>query len=274
MNASPPAGRMPNSTSSDPASVTAPLRVAGVDGCKGGWVAVIVEPDGTMRAERIAAIAALFERPLAPDIVAVDMPIGLPERVEARGRAPERLVRPLLGGRQSSVFSIPSRAAVHAGVDAAVPEEERYRHACAVARGTSLPPKAVAKQAFHIFPKIVEIDRLLRGDPALQSRLCECHPEVAFWAMNGRTALDQPKKVKNVPHPPGLALRRRLLEDAGFPPELMSPSRARELRVGEDDLIDACAAAWTAGRIARHAAVSFPSPPERDAHGLPIAIWA
>jgi predicted RNase H-like nuclease len=251
-----------------------PVRIAGLDGCKGGWVAVIVEPDGSAHAERLAHVAELFERPLAPQIAAVDMPIGLPERVEAKGRAPERLVRPLLGGRQSSVFSIPSRTAVHAGVDAAVPEEQRYRHACAVARETSTPPKAVAKQAFHIFPKIVEIDLLLRAQPALQSRLFECHPEVAFWAMNGRTALDQPKKVKNAPHKPGLALRRSLLETAGFPPELISPFKARELNVGEDDLIDACAAAWTAGRIARHEAVSFPSPPERDAHGLPIAIWA
>lgn len=172
------------------------------------------------------------------------------------------------------MFSIPSRAAVHAGVDAVVPEEERYRHACVVARETSTPPKAVAKQAFHIFPKIVEIDLMLRAQPALQSRLFECHPEVAFWTMNGRMALDEPKKVKNAGHPPGRALRRRLLEAQEFPPELMSPFKARELRVGEDDLIDACAAAWTAGRIARHEAMSFPSPPERDAHGLPIAIWA
>ena len=77
-----------------------PIRIAGVDGCKGGWVAVVVDPDGSARAERVVRIAELFERPLSPQIVAVDMPVGLPERVEAKGRAPERLVRPLLGGRQ------------------------------------------------------------------------------------------------------------------------------------------------------------------------------
>ncbi len=280
MNASPPAGRMPNSTSSDATPVAAPPRVAGVDGCKdrrdgkGGWVAVIVEPDGTMRAERVATIAALFECPLAPDIVAVDMPIGLPERVEARGRAPERLVRPRLGGRQSSVFSMPSRAAVYASEDARVPEEERYRRAGAVARATSTPPRAVAKQAFHIFPKIIEIDRWLRENPAMQPRVFECHPEVSFWTLNGQAEVSKAKKIKNRPSEDGLALRRELLEAADFPPDILSPSRARELRVGEDDLIDACAAAWTARRIAAHAAVSFPSPPERDAHGLPIAIWA
>ncbi len=262
------------------------MRVAGVDGCKdgvdsrnpgktlGGWVAVIIEPDGSAHATRLRAIAELFERPLAPHIVAVDMPIGLPERIETNGRAPERLVRPELRQRQSSVFSMPSRAAVYASLDETVAEEERYRHACAVALETSTPPRKVSRQGFALFPRIVELDRWLRADPALQERVFECHPEVSFWAMNGQVPLNLPKKVKGIAAAPGLELRRRLLEAAGFAPEVLSPLKARELRVGEDDLIDACAAAWTAGRIARGQAMSFPSPPERDSEGLPIAIWA
>ena len=132
----------------------------------------------------------------------------------------------------------------------------------------------MSKQAFHIFRKIAEIERLLRGRPDLAGRLHECHPEVSFWAMNGETALDLPKKVKNAPHRPGLALRRRLLAAQGFDEALTSPLRARALRVGEDDLIDACAAAWTAGRIARGEAIGFPALPERDGEGLPIHIQA
>ncbi|MDQ0348897.1 DUF429 domain-containing protein [Ancylobacter vacuolatus] len=256
------------------------MRVAGLDGCKdrgdgkGGWVAVIVEPDGKAHASRIETLAELFDRPLAPDIIAVDMPIGLPERIEAKGRAPERLVRPLLGNRQSSVFSMPSRGAVYASAAENVPEADRCRHACAQARATSTPPRAVAKQGFALFPRIIEIDDWLRANVTMQERVFECHPEVSFWAMNGRVSLEHPKKVKGVPAAPGLDLRRRLLAEAGFPPELLSPFAARELRVGQDDLIDACAAAWTARRIARREATSFPSPPERDAHGLAIAIWA
>ncbi|MCK0207875.1 DUF429 domain-containing protein [Starkeya koreensis] len=249
------------------------MRVAGVDGCKGGWVAVVVEPDGSAHAARVATLADLFARPLPPQIVAVDMPIGLPERVDAKGRAPERLVRPLLGGRQSSVFSMPSRSAVYASEDEMVPDAGRYRHACAVALATSTPPRAVAKQGFALFPKIIEIDRWLRAHPSMLERVFECHPEVSFQAMNGGAPLDLPKKVKSNPAAPGLALRRDLLAKAGFAPELLAPFKARALGVGEDDLIDACAAAWTAGHIARREAVSYPSPPERDAHGLPIAIW-
>lgn len=254
------------------------MRIAGVDGCPGGWIAVVREIDGaairTVLTIRVVELAELLDGPDAPSIVAVDMPIGLPDFVGPNGRAPERLVRPGLGGRQSSVFSIASRAAVYAAVDEAIPVDERYRHACAIARQTSDGSKAVAKQAFHIFPKIVEIDRLLRTRPELQAIVRECHPEVAFWAMNGRAALAEPKKVKGAHYPAGLALRRALLARGGFEPDAMSAERARALRVGADDLIDACAAAWTAGRIARGEAASFPDPPEHDAHGLPIAIWA
>lgn len=254
------------------------MLVAGVDGCPGGWIAVVREIDGdiarTVLARRVVRLAELLAPPDAPSILAVDMPIGLPDFTGPKGRAPERLVRPGLGGRQSSVFSIPSRAAVYAGVDEAIPVEERYGHACAIARQTSDTAKAVAKQGFHIFPKIVEIDRLLRERPELQAVVRECHPEVAFWAMNGRVPLAEPKKVKGVPYPPGLALRRRLLAAQGFEADIMAAERAKTLRVGADDLIDACAAAWTAARVARGQAVSFPDPPERDAFGLPVAIWA
>jgi predicted RNase H-like nuclease len=92
-----------------------PPRLAGVDGCPAGWLACLIDPTGATPPEirlflRFAELLALD-----PAIVAVDMPIGLPETIGPGGRGPERLVRPLLGERQSSVFSIPSRAAVYAG---------------------------------------------------------------------------------------------------------------------------------------------------------------
>jgi predicted RNase H-like nuclease len=249
--------------------------VAGLDGCRGGWAAVLLDDDAAnARAERIGALSELFERASIPQIIAIDMPIGLPERIGLNGRAPERLVRPLLGARQSSVFSIPSRAAVYASLDEAIPEAERYRHCCGIARSTSEAAKAVAKQCFHIFPKIIEVDTLLRARSDLMLRVHECHPEVTFWAMNGRAVLTEPKKVKNQPFPPGLELRRRLLRAQGFPERAIEAATAKSLRVGPDDLIDACATAWTALRIASGKAMCFPDPPERDAHGLPIAIWA
>ncbi len=232
----------------------------GVDGCHGGYVAAI--DDG--RGGRIAVFAR-FAEILALDaaaVIAVDMPIGLPEAIGPGGRAPEKLVRPLLGARQSSVFAVPARAAV---------EASDYRAACALARAASDPPRQVSKQCFHLFPKIREIDAVLRADPALVGRVHESHPEVAFMRLNGEAPLSEPKKVKSRPYPPGLALRRALLARAGIAAALLD---ARPRGAGPDDVLDALACLTVARRIIAGTARSFPDPPGRDAHGLPIAIWA
>ena len=119
------------------------------------------------------------------------MPIGLPEFSSRGGRGPEALVRPLLGSRQSSVFSIPSRAAVYAETAPFTTVEEWYaahRRASGIAMRTSDPPRGVSIQAFGIFSKIREIDRLLIEWPTLRARLFESHPEAAFWKLNADAA--------------------------------------------------------------------------------------
>jgi predicted RNase H-like nuclease len=95
---------------------------------------------------------------------------------------------------------------------------------------------------------------------------------VAFWRSNGEPALAEPKKVKGRCYEDGLALRRRLLIDAGLPVALVNgapPSGA-----GADDLLDALACAVIARRIDAGMARPFPDPYERDACGLRMAIWA
>ena len=44
------------------------------------------------------------------------------------------------------------------------------------------------------------------------------------------------------------------------------------VKVGRDDFLDACAALWTAKRIANREVV-LPVRAERDARGLDMAIW-
>ena len=230
--------------------------VVGVDGCPGGWIAV-------RWGETVSHhLCRSFAEVLAMDaaVIAVDMPIGFPQ---GSGRAAERDVRSRLGARQSSVFSVPSRAAVMC-VD--------YREACAANLANSDPPKKVSKQIFHIFPKMREIDALVTPD--LQARVVEVHPELAFWAMNGEAPLPLPKKVKSRPHPPGLELRKALLAKAGFPLAALPPQGYRTADVGADDLIDACACAWSARRILEGRAVTFPADPPLDARGLRMAITA
>jgi len=208
-----------------------------------------------------------------PAIVAVDMPIGLPEHSPPKGRLAESAVRPLLGDRKSSVFRIPSRSAVYAGAsDTPIDDQERFFLACEIARQTSKDQKAFAKQGFYIFPKIVEIDQFLRSNRSMVKRVFEIHPEVAFWRLNGGRALIEPKKVKSRPYEPGLALRRGLLMAAGLPELTVNASPPKG--AAADDLLDALACAAIARRIHAGIAEPFPNPPPRDAFGLAMAIWA
>jgi predicted RNase H-like nuclease len=238
--------------------------LAGVDGCRAGWMVALVRPaESEVRVRLVPRFAEVLAAPEAPAIIAVDIPIGLPERASHGGRAAENAVRPLLGARQSSVFSVPARAAL-AATD--------YGEACRVALATSQPPRKVSKQLFMLAPKIREVDACLRAAGSAAARVFEVHPELAFWRLNGERALDQPKKVKGRCYEPGLTLRRRLLIAAGFPDAVVNGVPPKG--AGADDLIDALACAAIARRIHAGEASSFPRPPERDAFGLPMAIWA
>jgi predicted RNase H-like nuclease len=242
----------------------AEIWLAGVDGCPSGWIVAYARADlSEVRMRLMARFTDVANGPEAPAVIAIDIPIGLPERTGYGGRAAENAVRPLLGARQSSVFSVPSRAAIAA---------QDYREACRIALLTSEPPRKVSKQLFMLAPKIREVDVALRADMTLSQRVFEVHPEVAFWRFNGEQALSEPKKVKSRPYEPGLALRRQLLIKAGLPAAAVEASLPKG--AGPDDLIDALACVAIAHRIFNGVAQSFPDPPERDAHGLNMAIWA
>ena len=238
--------------------------VAGVDGCRAGWLCVLLDartgvPKHAFIKETLAEIAAL-EAALR---IAVDVPMGVDGFSSPLGRGCDTALRRELGARQSSVFAVPARAAL---------AETEYRLACEAALAHSDPPRMVSKQCFHIFPKIREADALIT--PELQTRIVECHPEGAFWAMNGKQPLAEPKKLKSRGHPPGLALRRALLEAVGFPAEFLAARRFKASHAGEDDVLDACACAWTARRVFRGEAHRFPDRPRIDPRGLRMEIWA
>lgn len=249
--------------------------VVGVDGCPGGWIAVF-SSDGVACASRVfATFIELVEAFPGDATIAVDMPVGLPEVAGPGGRGPEALVRPLLGQRQSSVFSIPSRAAVHAETAPFTTVEEWYaahRRASEVARNTSDPPRGVSIQAFGIFPKIREIDALLRQRPALRERVFESHPEVAFMRLNGGAPMRLPKKIKGMVNPAGMEERKALLAGRGY--ERAFLDRPPPAGAKPDDFLDAACMMLVAGRIGRGEAVSFPDPPGRDALGIVVAIHA
>ncbi|MGX9576553.1 DUF429 domain-containing protein [Mesorhizobium sp. f-mel] len=251
------------------------MTVVGVDGCKAGWIAVRRDPGAMPSAAVFPSFAALLDALPADATVAVDMPIGLPDLSQKGGRGPEALVRPLLGNRQSSVFAIPSRAALYAHTDGFTTIKAWYaahREASEVAKATSDPPRGVSIQAFGIFAKIREIDAVLIARPELRSRVFESHPEVAFCRLNSDQAMCLPKKIKGVVNPAGMAERKALLCRHGFTRGFLDQTPPRG--AAGDDFVDAAAMMLIAGRIASGEARPLPDPPLADRFGIPVAIWA
>jgi predicted RNase H-like nuclease len=239
--------------------------VAGVDGCRAGWLVVVrplANPLGA-QARLIPTFCDVLNLPEAPRMIAVDIPIGLPEVASVGGRQADIEARARLGARRSAVFAVPARSAV---------TETDYHAACAVALATSAPPRRVSKQTFNLFRKMRDVDALMT--PALQERVVECHPEVAFWALNGERPLDEPKKVRSQPHPAGLRLRRRLLAQAGYSLAFMQSAHFKAAEAGADDLLDACACSWSAARVTAGRGVRFPADAPVDGRRLRMEIWA
>jgi threonine dehydratase len=248
--------------------------VVGLDGCRAGWIAVATSDWMEFDIAVFASIHAALEAFKEAAIIGIDMPMGLPERISGSGRMAEQAVRGRLGARQSSVFSIPAREAIYA----VTPQPEgmatlKAAHQTASGRARSLsdPPRGVAFQTFNLFPKIREIDAVLAGSAHWRERLREVHPEAAFWRMNGKKPLAQPKKIKGRVHPDGMTERRALLRAEALPEALLATEAPKGAAL--DDLVDAMAVLVAARHISAGRGAPNPDPFERDRHGTPIAIW-
>lgn len=233
--------------------------VAGVDGCKAGWVVVVAATNETAAvrdAYVLSAFAEVLERTAACVAVGVDMPIGLPDVVPAGGRACDAEARALLRPHGSRVFSAPARAVLGAkGYPDALARNVKHSES-----GTGL-----SKQAFAIVPKIREVDGCIT--PARQDRVFEVHPELSFAALNGGPPVAPTKRTAE-----GALVRMGLLSDAGLLHGLLeAPERVRG--AGLDDVLDAAAAAWTAARYHGGAARRVPANPPVDGRGLRMEMW-
>ena len=201
------------------------MPVVGVDGCRTGWICVSFSGDpSTAQFAIFHEFSEIIGGFPNDAIIGVDMPIGLPECAGEGGRGPEMLIRPLLGERQSSVFSIPARAAVYC---------DDYREACGLALEKSHPPRRVSRQAFNLFPKIREVDRFIRSNLEAGRRIIEVHPEFALRELNGGNPMQLPKKIKGRANPSGIEERKSLLLRHGFGEKFLSATLPAG--VGADD---------------------------------------
>jgi len=224
--------------------------VAGIDGCRGGWVSFKVDLASlNTSVELIDLPHILRNKPDDIAILAIDIPIGLLERP----RACDKAARKLLGQpRGSSVFAAPCRPAL---------EAQTYAEASSINREKTM--RGLSQQAWGIAPKIKQVDDAVTPD--CQRWAFEVHPEVSFWALNQRRPMKHNKKAQE-----GIAERIALLRRVF--PEIETHIANRPARVGTNDLLDAAAAAWTALRWHRNEAECVCTP-ELDEVGLSAAIY-
>ena len=182
--------------------------VAGVDGCKRGWVAVVLI-DGRFREARlIEDVESAFSELSDMKRIAIDVPIGYGPR------SADALARAVVGG--SSVFSIPER--------------EKFEAPFGEGGG-------ISAQAHALGDRIRHVTSLAAAD----SRFREVHPEVSFAAMNGMRRLRFRKKSAG-----GAFERLGLLRRHGINIDPGTLGAAATIPL--DDVLDAAACAWTAAR--------------------------
>ena len=197
------------------------MLAVGVDGTRGGWLAVALEEGAFSTSGRHATLSSVLAAYPEATIVGIDMPIGLPTHGL---RTVDGAMRKRLGRHASRVFSV-YPVAVY----------EATSHVRAVQLCRELGISGISAQAYAIGPKILEVER------ERDARVIEVHPELSFAEMVGRVLPN--KRSWN-----GIAQRTEALQTVG----ILLPSQLGDSGdVPASDVLDAAAAAWTATRRAR-----------------------
>ena len=220
----------------------------GIDACRTGWVAVVLETDAPVRALVAATLAEIAGAVPGAQGFGVDIPIGLPS---AGRRLADVEARTLVGPRRNSVFFTPVRAALLAQTHA---EATRISH--------ELTGQGISRQAYALGPKLLECERW-RGE--VDVPVWEVHPEVSFTLLLGQPPRSSKKTWD------GMVQRREALAAAGIHLDRLGPA-GRQAAV--DDVLDAAVVAWSVQRLLVGEGHSLPDPPELDPESQqPMAIW-
>jgi predicted RNase H-like nuclease len=233
--------------------------IAALDGCKDGWLIAITDrwpSENPVQLLYASDFASCLKKTSACSAVLVDMPIGLPSGSEERSCDAE--AREFLSGGSSSVFRTPPRSVLQA----ATPEEFQRQYRAIVGKGAGLP-------VWGIVPKLLEVDRKLSDSVALQERVYEFHPELAWRRLAGRKLNSKHSAV-------GLLQRLSALDRAH--PDWLGDAHELNLSKGVqlDDVLDAVVGLSVAQAIVDGTtpARRFPvSQPPVDDRGLRMEIW-
>ena len=162
----------------------------------------------------------------------------------------DRAARLRLG--PATIVGVPHAGAGRAG---------RRDYPDALARSRAVDGRGLSKQAFHLLPRMAEVDEVMT--PELQDRVFECHPETVFARLAGGPLTDQ-QALDRGPGPAPAAARPVAAEDGTRLDRPPSGAKA-------DDVLDALAVAVTAWRFTV-GDVEHLGDGARDARGLRMEI--
>jgi predicted RNase H-like nuclease len=213
-------------------------RVLGVDAAAGGWLAVLLVDGYFAGADLQPSVAALLSEFPGVDVIAVDIPIGLPR---GQLRSADAAARAFVGpARAASVFPTPPAEVLAAPT---------YVKAVEISR--RILGVGISQQTWALRGRIFEVADIAASD----DRIIEVHPEVSFRALKGAPLRFKKSRWS------GIGERRALLASAG----ILLPD---DLRGGEqaapDDVVDAAVAAWSAKQAAEGRSATLPAEPSGD----------
>jgi len=219
--------------------------LAGVEPCRQGWLVVSAKLQNVsmlpQAPEVMGSFAEILDARPGFTVLAVHLPIGLPDVATPGGRRCDRLARHLLGPRRgAAVISPPPRSAV---------EDAEGKGLSAVARS--------------LLPKIAELNRDVASYH--QRTVYEFHPELSFYQLNDDRPLQHRKRTAD-----GVTERMALLAE-----RIKGMDRILELRPSSVDLarlLDASAGLWTARRLAARSVSRLPESPEWDEQGVRMEL--
>lgn len=230
------------------------IEYIGVDGCRAGWFGVGFWDGDKWDIGVFKDIDSLWKWCYNARLILIDIPIGLMDG-GSRERTCDIEARRILGKRGSSIFRVPCRAVL---------KIKSYKDACLINK--QLTGKSISKQAWHIIPKIRQVDRFIRRYRDVPIR--ETHPEICFWALAGHPMRYSKKTIQG--YRERLVVLRSVLI---YVDDIIEEAKRRYFNkdLAMDDILDALVIAIVA-RMGMKRLVSIPKRAEFDSFGLRMEI--
>lgn len=233
------------------------MKFTGVDGCRGGWIAISIIDFNKVSLFLFSDIFTLWESNKDASLILIDIPIGLKDKCKEE-RLCDLEARKILGRKRAmSVFPAPCRSTLYA---------KDYRDACRTNK--KMTNRKISMQTWNIIPKIKEVDTLISENMNARNKIKETHPEICFLALKGNP-MKYSKKTEA-----GFNERKELLNSI-YPHTSYiikhSLNTYKRKEVKKDDVLDALVASVTATN-GINKLTSIPENPEIDSKDIVMQI--